>query len=66
VLGDDRESYMGHILIMKQIINSYKIVIYVSGQDLQKGVPKMMTLWVIISCRAGIEPGDLRAAYGLF
>jgi hypothetical protein len=37
-----------------------------SRQDLKKGVPKMMTLWVIRACRAGIKPGELRAAYGLF
>ena len=67
VVLHDRESYVGHILTMRQIIN--KLIrnrIYMSRQDLQKGVPKMMTLWVIRSCRAGINPGDLRAAYGLF
>jgi len=37
-----------------------------SRKDLQKGVPKMMILWVIRSRRAGIKPGDLLAAYGLF
>jgi len=37
-----------------------------SRHDLQKGVPKIMTLWVIRSCRAGNKPDDLRAAYGVF
>jgi len=36
-----------------------------SRKDLQKGVPKMMILWVIRSRRASIKSGDLLAAYGL-